>query len=149
MKNQVLKLPFLFGVGGTVYYIMEILWRGYSHWSMFVLSGICFVIIGLLDKAWKKGHSCITLMALSSVIITSLEFITGLIVNKWLGLAVWDYSEQPFNLMGQICLLFSVLWLFLSYFALLLDNCLRFLFFHEKPLHLGIFTHHRTHPKHK
>lgn len=50
MVNKLLKLPFLFGVGGTVYYLMEIIWRGYSHWSMFALSGVCFIIIDLLNQ---------------------------------------------------------------------------------------------------
>ena len=114
MVNKLLKLPFLFGVGGTVYYLMEIIWRGYSHWSMFALSGVCFIIIDLLNQTWKNIRSLIFLIILCTLIITVLEFVTGLIVNLWLGLGVWDYSNMPFNLMGQICLLYSLLWCLLS-----------------------------------
>ena len=132
MREQILKLPFLFGVGGAVYYSIEIICRGFSHWTMFVLGGLCFVIIGLLDKALRTTCSYPQLMILSSLIITALELVTGIIVNKWLGLQIWDYSGQPFNFMGQICLLFSVIWFFLSYIAILLDNFLRCWFFHEE-----------------
>ena len=81
MVNKLLKLPFLFGVGGTVYYLMEIIWRGYSHWSMFALSGVCFIIIDLLNQTWKNIRSLIFLIILCTLIITVLEFVTGLIVN--------------------------------------------------------------------
>lgn len=133
MVNKLLKLPFLFGIGGTVYYLTEIMWRGYSHWSMFVLSGVCFIIIDMLNQAWKNVRSLIFLIVLCTLIITVLEFFTGLIVNLWLGLGVWDYSKMPFNLMGQICLLFSLLWLLVSCFAVLLDDLLRWFFFHDAP----------------
>ena len=137
MKKPLLQLPFLFGVGGSIYYCMELLWRGYSHWSMFVLSGICFIIIDHLNRAWKKGHSRVLLMALCSLIITFLEFITGLIVNTWLGLGVWDYSNHAFNLMGQICLLFSILWFFVSYAAIIVDNFLYRFVFQETFSHIS------------
>lgn len=148
MKTQLLKLPFLFGVGGTIYYLGEIVCRGYSHWSMFVLSGLCFVIIGLLDKQTRGRWSYTHLMTVSSVIITSLEFFTGLIVNKWMGLNVWDYSNQPFHLMGQVCLLFSILWYFLSYAALVLDNYLRYWFFREPHPHILAEQFHAVEPQH-
>lgn len=143
MVNKLLKLPFLFGVGGTVYYLMEIIWRGYSHWSMFALSGICFVIIDFLNQAWKNIRSLILLIILCTLIITILEFFTGLIVNLWLGLGVWDYSQMPFNLMGQICLFFSLLWLLVSCFALLVDDLLRWFFFHDVPAYAD-GLHRRT-----
>ena len=143
MVNKLLKLPFLFGVGGTVYYLMEIIWRGYSHWSMFALSGICFVIIDFLNQAWKNIRSLIFLILLCTLIITALEFFTGLIVNLWLGLGVWDYSQMPFNLMGQICLFFSLLWMLVSCFAVLVDDLLRWFFFHDVPAYAD-GLHRRT-----
>lgn len=133
MVKKLLKLPFLFGVGGTVYYLMEIIWRGYSHWSMFALSGICFIIIDLLNQAWKNIRSLLLLIILCTLIITVLEFVTGLIVNLWLGLGVWDYSQMPLNLMGQVCLFFSLLWLLVTSFAVLVDDLLRWFCFHDVP----------------
>lgn len=132
MVSQWKKLPFLFGVGGASYYGLELAFRHYSHYSMFLLGGLCFVIIGLLEKTDFAKRSYLALMAVSSIIITLLEFFTGLVVNRMLNLNVWDYSDQPFNLMGQICLLFTVIWFFLSYGAIALDVTVRRLFFHER-----------------
>lgn len=51
------KLLFLFGVGGVTYYAIELLWRGYSHISMLILGGICFVLLGLINELlpWNMG----------------------------------------------------------------------------------------------
>ena len=139
MVNKLLKLPFLFGVGGTVYYLMEIIWRGYSHWSMFALSGVCFIIIDLLNQTWKNIRSLIFLIILCTLIITVLEFVTGLIVNLWLGLGVWDYSNMPGNILGQICPEFAVLWFFLAAFGIFLDDLIRGLIFGEEKPHYHLF----------
>ena len=39
----------LFLIGGGIYLAIELWWRGYSHPSMFVLGGICFVFVGLIN----------------------------------------------------------------------------------------------------
>lgn len=63
---------------------------------------------------------------ISAVIITIFEFITGCIVNLWLGWAVWDYSDLPFNLLGQICLYYFLLWIPLSAVGIVLDDWIRY-----------------------
>lgn len=52
--------------------------------------------------------------AVGTLVITSIEFICGCIVNLWLDLGVWDYSRFHIHLLGQVCLLYSVLWGLLS-----------------------------------
>lgn len=118
----------LFWIGGAIYYLIEILWDGQSHWTMFVLGGICFVIMGLLNEYRFKWKDSLFVQALiSAVVITEFEFITGCIVNIGLGLEIWDYSELPFNLLGQICLYFSLLWIPLSVIGIILDDWIRYL----------------------
>ncbi len=113
-----------FGViGGLAYMVIEILWRGHTHWSMGVLGGVCFVFIGLQDEMQKHPPLWIQ-MVQGAAMVTWLEFFTGLIVNVWLGLDVWDYSDMPGNLMGQVCPQFSVAWFFLSAAAIKLENAL-------------------------
>lgn len=124
MKN-IFKYPFFMFVGGTVYYGLEVINRGFSHWTMAVVGGICFVLIGLLNERNLWNLSIIGQMGISSLIITVIELISGVILNVWLGLNIWDYSDIPFNLLGQICLPFTILWFFLSYPAILLNNDLR------------------------
>ena len=75
----------LFLIGGRVYTWIEILWRGYTHWSMFILGGACFVIMGLLNEYKIPWHWCLLRQSVvSAVIITVFEFITGCVVNLWL-----------------------------------------------------------------
>ena len=130
--NVFLKYLLLFFFGGFAYGAIEIISRGFSHISMFVAGGLCFIGIGLINEIFPKDLALTSQMLLSAAIVTVIELITGLIVNVWLGLGVWDYSAQPYNLYGQICLLFSLLWFFLSLPAILLDDYLRYHIFGEE-----------------
>jgi uncharacterized membrane protein len=132
--NKYLKHTFLFIFGGFAYGTVEILFRGYSHISMFLAGGICFLLIGMLNEVFSGSISLIGQMAISALIVTFVELIVGMVVNVWLKLNVWDYSELPYNYKGQICLLYSNLWFLLSLAAILLDDYLRyFLLKEEKP----------------
>ena len=122
---------FLFLCGGAIYCLIEILFRDRTHWSMYILGGLCFVVIGLLNEYFKK-MPLVSQMLISSIVITVLEFFTGCIVNLWLEMEVWDYSNQPYNLCGQICLLFTNLWFMLSLLGIFLDDWIRHKLFHKK-----------------
>lgn len=121
-------------IGALLYMGIELLYRGHTHWTMGVLGGLCFVLIGLINEyiswdvpLWLQG-------IIGASIITVLEFISGVILNIWLGLGIWDYSQVPFNLLGQICLTFTIAWFFLAILAIILDDYLRYwLFGEEKP----------------
>lgn len=127
-----LRPLFLFGIGGLIYYVIEILWRGYSHWTMFLLGGLCFILVGMINEVFK--FSLVKQMLISTMIITIAEFICGCVVNLWLKWDVWDYSELPMDILGQICIPYSILWFFLSVIAIILDDYLRYLLFgEEKP----------------
>ena len=120
----------LFLIGGGIYYLLEVLWRGYSHWTMFILGGLCFVIMGLLNEyKFSWNDSLIKQSIISACIITVFEFFTGCIVNLWLGWEVWDYSELPCNLFGQICLYYFMLWIPLSMFGIILDDWIRYILY--------------------
>lgn len=106
----------IFLIGGALYNLIEIIWRGYTHWSMFLVGGLCFQIIGLIHtllRRWNVWARC-TLCALA---VTVVEFASGCLFNLALGLDVWDYSQFPLNIMGQVCLLYTVLWGLLSLIA--------------------------------
>lgn len=120
-------------------FFLEVLVRGYSHYSMFLCGGACFLCCGLLNENVKIKISFISQMVLSSVIITVLELITGFIVNVWLKMDIWDYSHLPYNFKGQICLLYSVFWFLISSVAIVLDDFLRYKLFNEEKPHYKIF----------
>jgi len=51
------------------------------------------------------------LLYVGSVLLTSaLELITGFLMEKLFHHRWWDYTDEPFNLGGYICLRFSLLW---------------------------------------
>lgn len=116
------ELLFLGGLGGTIYYLLEIWFRGFSHWSMFLLGGICMIFIGKQGQ-WTEWKSPICLQLLRSIIfVASGEFITGLIVNKWLAWNVWDYSDRRWNILGQVCMLFTIIFAILCFLAIFLSK---------------------------
>lgn len=129
-----LKYLFLFILGGSSYVGIELLYRGYSHISMFVVGGCCFLFIGLINEilSWETP---IELQILYGLIFTLfIEFVSGCILNLWLKLDIWDYSNLPFNLLGQISLLFAILWIPIILVGILLDDYARYyLFGEEKP----------------
>lgn len=132
IKN-IIKYLILGIIGGFTYVIIEILYRGHSHWSMFIVSAVAFISIGLINefiswdmKLWKQ-------MLIGSGIVTVLEFISGYILNIKLGWLIWDYSNVPFNIMGQIYLPFSIAWFFISFIAIADDYLRYWLFNEEKP----------------
>ena len=125
------KYTTLWLIGGIIYFLLETTWRGHSHWSMFILGGLCFICLDLINEIIPWGMPFILQMLIGSIIITALELITGLIVNVALDWGVWDYSKLPFNLWGQICLHFTVIWYFLSVVGIVLDDYLRYWFCNE------------------
>lgn len=133
-QSKIKKYEFLFFVGATIYVIIEKLYRGYSHWTMFLLGGICFIALGLINEVIPWDMPLLFQMFIGGVIITVLELITGFVVNIWLGWNVWDYSELPFNLWGQISLFSSIGWVGLSLVGIVLDDFIRWKWFgEEKP----------------
>ena len=112
-KSDSFEMIFVFLVGAFGYGLLELFWRGRTHYSMLITGGLCFFIIYFLNLHYAdKGlfFKCFMGMA----VITSLEFVVGILVNKVFLLQVWDYSALPYNFMGQICLLYSAFWFILG-----------------------------------
>lgn len=126
------KYLFLFLIGGFTYFYIEILFRGYSHFSMIICGGLAFICCGMLNQVIPRKLSFLTQIIISCFIITILELITGYIVNIKLGWAVWDYSDLPYNLYGQICPAFSLIWLVLSVVCIFMDDLIRWKIFDEE-----------------
>ena len=112
---KILRSVILFYIGGTAYMILEFLWRGRSHGSMFLLGGLCFLLVGGGGNKFRRIPLPFRLL-LGSGIITTLELATGLVCNR--DYQVWDYRNQPFQYRGQICLAFSLFWIPISLIAM-------------------------------
>lgn len=102
----------LFVIGAMGYTLIEMLWRGHSHWSMAIAGGISLaVLFNVFEKL--KDAPVYFKSIVGGEIITAIEFIFGVVFNLYLGMSVWDYSEVKGNILGQICPLYSMLWCFI------------------------------------
>lgn len=139
------KNLFIFIEGGLIYEFIEVCYKGaHGHhdrisWTMAVLGGLCFLINGLTNK-WFTYEMPLWLQSIiGSIEVLFFEFISGLILNVWLGLNVWDYSDLSGNIMGQICPQFGLYWLFLALICVFLDDLIRWKFFGEEKPHYHVF----------
>ena len=86
MQTRLNKFLTLFTTGGSLYFIIEFLFKTFAsggtiHWSMFLLGGLCFVLIGEINEVIPWEMSIIKQGIIGAAIITSLEFISGVILN--------------------------------------------------------------------
>lgn len=100
--------------GGCLYGLLEIAWRGYTHWTMILLAALLCIPLDIANEHIPWDMPLPLQGVLGGLTITAMEFVTGLIVNVWLGLGVWDYSNQIGNILGQICPLYTILWCLLA-----------------------------------
>lgn len=133
--KECLKCAILFLIGGALYYCIEIAWRGHSHWTMAVVGGICFVIIGGFNDYIPWEMPIWQQAGIGALFVTAMELVVGVPLNLMLGLHIWDYSNVPFNFLGQICLPFSLLWVAMSVLCIFVDDALRWRLFHEEKPH--------------
>ena len=126
------KYFIFFILGGFVYYSIELAFRGYSHWTMFILGGLCYTLLGLINEILPWDTYIEVQGIIGSIIITSLEFLFGYILNIVLDLHIWDYSNVPGNILGQICLPYSLLWCVLSIVGIVFDDIIRYKYFNEE-----------------
>lgn len=118
---RIWKQALLFYLGGCAYMGLELLWRGRSHGSMFVAGGVCFLLIGQLNHV--RPRLPLPLRAVAGAgIVTMVELGIGLLCNR--SYEVWDYRDQAGNFLGQICPMFSLLWIPVSAMALGLHEIL-------------------------
>ena len=129
------KYLILFFVGYFLYMGIEYLWRGYSHWTMGCLGGSMLIIIGGINEWFPWEMPIWKQMGIGAIVITIVEFVAGIVLNLWLNLEIWNYSSLPLNIMGQICLPFTIAWFFLSGAAIVVDDWLRYALFDEEYPH--------------
>lgn len=96
--------------------------------------GVLIVVVVLTPL---KGN--LLLLYAGSFLLTSvLEFITGYVMEKAFHNKWWDYSDKPFNIMGYVCLKFSILWGFACSFIMLVIHPIIFGFIRMIPHIVGV-----------
>lgn len=136
MTKRIFKLLILWFIIGAIYYALEGIWHmkvgGYANIVMLPVGGLCGICIGALNQVPRFYNSRVIYQALiGMVIILLIEFLSGVLLNIMLDLNIWDYSDRAFNIMGQICLHYGILWFLISPFAIWLEDTLRYKFWDE------------------
>ena len=116
-------------MGGGLYCLVETAWRGWTHWTMFLAGGTLFLLVGLERGKQPCRWSLVSQAVVGGLTITIGEFVTGCIVNLWLGMQVWGYSDKPYNLLGQISLSTTALWCAVALIAVLVYDLAHWLIF--------------------
>ena len=118
--------------GGTLYFFSEVIWktaRGRPEtisWTMLAVALILCIPLERLGAELPWKLSLPYQATICAAAITAVEFVAGCILNLWLGLGIWDYSEMPYNLCGQICLPFCFVWFVASIFGIVLFDWMRY-----------------------
>lgn len=112
MKN-IEKYILIFLVGGFGYGLLEILFRGFTHWSMIITGGSALLILYLINLALPNTPTILKAF-IGALSITIIEFSVGIIVNKVFSFGVWDYTGSPGNILGIITPSFSLIWFMIS-----------------------------------
>lgn len=99
-------------IGGFGYCLIELIWRGRTHYSMFFAGAIVLSSFYFINQNYQLPYLLKCLAGM--IIITGVELVFGIVFNLILKEHVWDYSNVALNFLGQICVPFSVLWFFLS-----------------------------------
>ena len=135
--KHVSKNIVLFSIGGAIYLMIEVIWRYLmnrpdTHWTMFIVGGLAFLIIGSINEYFTWEIPIWLQSIIGTIAVTVLEFISGCVLNIWLGLNIWNYSNMPLNLFGQICVPFMVAWIILVTIAIIVDDYFRWLIYKEE-----------------
>lgn len=120
-----ITLCLLFIVGGTCGWAIELFFRRFVHkkWvNPGFLAGPCLPLYGtgvvflyiicsldysfIANEVWRA----VFVIALITVVMTLVEYVTGLIFIVGLKVKLWDYSKRPGNIQGIICPLFTFFW---------------------------------------
>lgn len=127
----VLSILLWFWAGG-VYFFAEVIWKTAQgrpetiSWTMFALAIILAIPMERFGAELPWEMPLIAQAGISALAVIATEFVAGLILNVALGLGIWDYSNMPGNIMGQICPQFALLWFVVSIIGIVLMDWMRY-----------------------
>ncbi len=117
---------FAFLMGFFLYALVEIAGRGYTHWTMCLTGGLILALLYSLNR--RRTLPLLKHCLSGALLITAVELPVGIFDNLIMHWDVWDYSDLPFNFLGQICLFFSLYWFILCIPAYFICSAIRRVF---------------------
>lgn len=109
----------LFAVYAFMGWIIEVVYRsitqrefinaGFLYGPFVPLYGFGALLIIFLELFIHQWPLPIKIVVYG-IILTLIEYVTGIILEKTFKLKLWDYSDSRFNIKGRVSLLFSLCW---------------------------------------
>lgn len=154
-----MKYLFIFAFMSIIGWILEVLYRSFIS-KKFINPGL---MLGCSLPVYGVGGIILNLLAdikivnniyfnyfilslIAMVLLTLIEYVGGVLLEKIFKIKLWDYSKYKYNLKGLICLRMSIIWGIVSliYFVVL-NNFLNkitlsFLSFEYANFLLGIYV---------
>lgn len=75
----------------------------------FGMIGVLWMVF-LITPEGQKGPGLLSLFLGGMLLTTAIELFGGWALDRLFHMQWWDYSSEPFNLHGYICLKFSIFW---------------------------------------
>lgn len=115
----------LFIIGGSIGWLIELVFRRAAHgkWinpgflcgpclplygtGVLVLYAFCSMDFSFIPQVWLRKS--VLILGLT-VLLTAIEYVTGIVFVKFFHVKLWDYSSCRGNIQGVICPLFSLAW---------------------------------------
>ncbi|MFT5873847.1 MAG: putative membrane protein [Clostridium sp.] len=138
IKN-IYELSFIVTTMGIIYLLIEFIYKGSTYWQMAVIGGIAGMLVGLINKIFPWNTPLWTQGSIGMIVATICEFIGGCYLNLYMHYSMWSYIGLPFNLLGQVCLYFSITWFFVSLLGIFIDDFIRWKLFKEAKPRYKIF----------
>lgn len=138
--KRLFKYISIYIFSGALYITIELFFRQRTDITMFLLAGICGLILAGLNNIYTYELDFSIQVILSTFCITLSEYIFGVIFNS--DYHIWDYRHLPFNINGYICLYFSLAWVIISIFGIPLLDYIEWKVFkykYETPPYYKIF----------
>ena len=133
-KRIILKNTILFLIGFCVYITIEVLYRGFSYPLMGLCAGIAIVILDKINDLISWDVDVLWQCLFGALLITLMELIIGKMFLTGYLPVMWDYSSVPLNYQGIVCVPFSVVWMALSFVAIIVADAINYYVFKEKPV---------------
>lgn len=122
--DEATVLALIWLLGGFGGFVSELIFRRFVHgkWinpgflygPLVPVYGFGLVLMFLLSSLPLPAHSALARKALQTLLIgvalTLVEYLAGLLFVRGMGLPLWNYAGQRWNVQGVICPKFSLIW---------------------------------------
>ena len=136
--KDIFRIIVMFIVGFSAYITIEVIYRGFSYLLMGAMGGIVFILIDRINEHYTWDTELPFQAIIGGIYATIAELIVGLIDVEYLGVGMWDYSEELYNFMGIVCPKFSLCWCGLALLAVFVADFVNYCIYRnsQRPYYL-------------